>query len=137
MNGNNIENPEFANVTISALNGYTLGTDNVKFIGYFNPFEITPEDEGIYYMKADNTLAHTGKNRTLKAFRAYFEFTEEALEGARSIVLDFGDGSEATSISSLPADMLGQGDWYTVSGMKVETLKKGVYINNGKKVVIK
>jgi hypothetical protein len=33
--------------------------------------------------------------------------------------------------------MLGEGDWYTVSGMKVTNLKKGVYINNGKKVVIK
>ena len=52
-------------------------------------------------------------------------------------MLDLGEGSQATSISSLPADMLGEGDWYTVSGVKVGTLKKGVYINNGKKVVIK
>ena len=109
----------------------------MKFTGYYDAFEITPDDEGIYYMKADNTLAHTAKARTLKALRAYFEFTEEALEGARSIVLDLGEGSQATSISSLPADMLGEGDWYTVSGMKVTNLKKGVYINNGKKVVIK
>ena len=124
---------------ITATEGSALefANGNVSFIGYYNPFEITAEDEGIYYMKADNTLAHTAKPRTLKAFRAYFEFSEEALEGARSIVLDLGDGNQATSISSLPADMLGEGDWYTVSGMKVGTLKKGVYINNGKKVVIK
>ena len=142
--GDNLVNPVFECTgasprTITATEGSTLEFANgsVKFIGYYNPMDITPADEGIYYMKADNTLAHTGKNRTLKAFRAYFEFTEEALEGARSIVLDLGDGNQATSISSLPADMLGEGDWYTVSGMKVNTLKKGVYINNGKKVVIK
>ena len=133
-----IVDPVFTNVTISATEGSALefAGGSVKFVGYYNPMDITPEDEGIYYLKADNTLAHTAKARTLKAFRAYFEFTEEA-QGARTFVLDFSEGSQATSISSLPADMLGEGDWYTVSGVKVGTLKKGVYINNGKKVVIK
>ena len=132
-----IVDPVFTNVTISATEGSALefAGGSVKFVGYYNPMDITPEDEGIYYLKADNTLAHTAKPRTLKAFRAYFEFAES--EGARTFVLDFGEGSQATSISSLPADMLGEGDWYTVSGVKVGTLKKGVYINNGKKVVIK
>ena len=139
--GDNLVDPIFSNVLIKDVSEddrtITLANGNVKFTGYYDAFEITPDDEGIYYMKADNTLAHTAKARTLKALRAYFEFTEEALEGARSIVLDLGEGSQATSISSLPADMLGEGDWYTVSGVKVGTLKKGVYINNGKKVVIK
>ena len=139
--GDNLVDPIFSNVLIKDVSEddrtITLANGNVKFTGYYDAFEITPDDEGIYYMKADNTLAHTAKARTLKALRAYFEFTEEALEGARSIVLDLGEGSQATSISSLPADMLGEGDWYTVSGMKVTNLKKGVYINNGKKVVIK
>lgn len=136
--GENIVAPTFKNVTIANVtNPCEFASGEVKFIGYYDAFDITtPANDDIYYMKADNTLAHTGKPRTLKAFRAYFQFGENVIQSARTFVLDFGDGSQATSISSLPADML-EGDWYTVSGMKVETLKKGIYISNGKKVVVK
>ncbi len=136
--GENIVDPTFKNVTIANVtNPCEFASGEVKFIGYYDAFDITtPANDDIYYMKADNTLAHTGKPRTLKAFRAYFQFGENVMQNARTFVLDFGDGSQATSISSLPADML-EGDWYTVSGMKVETLKKGIYISNGKKVVVK
>ena len=136
--GENIVAPTFKNVTIANVtNPCEFASGEVKFIGYYDAFDITtPANDDIYYMKADNTLAHTGKPRTLKAFRAYFQFGENVMQSARTFVLDFGDGSQATSISSLPADML-EGDWYTVSGMKVETLKKGIYISNGKKVVVK
>lgn len=136
--GENIVDPTFKNVTIANVtNPCEFASGEVKFIGYYDAFDITtPANDDIYYMKADNTLAHTGKPRTLKAFRAYFQFGENVMQSARTFVLDFGDGSQATSISSLPADML-EGDWYTVSGMKVETLKKGIYISNGKKVVVK
>ena len=136
--GENIVAPTFKNVTIANVtNPCEFASGEVKFIGYYDAFDITtPANDDIYYMKADNTLAHTGKPRTLKAFRAYFQFGENVMQNARTFVLDFGDGSQATSISSLPADML-EGDWYTVSGMKVETLKKGIYISNGKKVVVK
>ena len=135
--GENIVAPTFKNVTIANVtNPCEFASGEVKFIGYYDAFDITtPANDDIYYMKADNTLAHTGKPRTLKAFRAYFQFGENVMQSARTFVLDFGDGSQATSISSLPADML-EGDWYTVSGMKVETLKKGIYISNGKKVVV-
>lgn len=136
--GENIVDPTFKNVTIANVtNPCEFASGEVKFIGYYDAFDITtPANDDIYYMKANNTLAHTGKPRTLKAFRAYFQFGENVMQNARTFVLDFGDGSQATSISSLPADML-EGDWYTVSGMKVETLKKGIYISNGKKVVVK
>lgn len=136
--GENIVDPTFKNVTIANVtNPCEFASGEVKFIGYYDAFDITtPANDDIYYMKANNTLAHTGKPRTLKAFRAYFQFGENVIQSARTFVLDFGDGSQATSISSLPADML-EGDWYTVSGMKVETLKKGIYISNGKKVVVK
>ena len=136
--GENIVAPTFKNVTIANVtNPCEFASGEVKFIGYYDAFDITtPANDDIYYMKANNTLAHTGKPRTLKAFRAYFQFGENVMQNARTFVLDFGDGSQATSISSLPADML-EGDWYTVSGMKVETLKKGIYISNGKKVVVK
>ena len=54
------------------------------------------------------------------------------------------DGS-TTTIRSIDADTTGEGKafaaqgWYTLDGMKLNAAptEKGVYINNGKKVVIK
>lgn len=143
----NIVNPVFDSYglgatarIITATEGQTVekADGNVKFIGYYNPVNITAADDDIYYLTADNTLKYTGKDRTLKAFRAYFQFAES--EGARTFILDFGEGGTATTIGNLPSEMFGQGDWYTPSGIKVgDSLpaKKGIYINNGKKVVIK
>ena len=141
--GDPIESPTFNGVTINnSTSGQTItkADGNVKFIGYYDAFGInTPANDDIYYMTDGNTLKHTGKSRTLMACRAYFQFTEAA--AARELVLDFGDG-EATrieefknsEIEGLNADM-----WYDLSGRKLEKMptKKGVYILNGKKTVIK
>ena len=138
----NIENPQFANVTISATQGYTLSysDDNVKFIGYFDAFGITAADEDIYYMTADSKLKHTGKDRTLNACRAYFQFSEEAA-AAREFILDFGDET-TTGTQSIDIVKTGNetdGTWYTVEGVTLDKqpTRKGLYINNGRKVVVK
>jgi len=138
--GEDIKNPEFANVIISNAQGYTLSysEDNVKFIGYYDAFPITAADENIYYMTSGSTLKHTGKDRTLKSCRAYFDFTESATTG-REFVLDFGEGESTTGIFQMPEETKGSNAWYTIDGMKLngEPTKKGVYINNGKQVIVK
>ena len=55
---------------------------------------------------------------------------------ARSLNIDFGDGT--TGISNVLSDGTA-GDWYDLNGRKYATkpTRKGVYINNGRKVVIK
>ena len=138
--GDNIVNPEFKNVTISEPVGQTLSfvNGNVKFIGYYNAFDITPDDTDIYYMTAGSTLKHTGKPRTLKACRAYFQFSAEAMKRIQQFVLDFG-GDVTTGIISIDNEKLNESGWYTVDGKKLEQqpTRKGLYIHNGVKVVIK
>ena len=137
-NASNIVNPEFANVVISSTLGQTISkaSGNVKFIGYYDAFGITPANTDIYYLTADNKLKHTGKDRTLNALRAYFKFTEEVT--SRDIVLDFGDG-ETTGIVDVERETKANEGWYTVDGKKLDKqpTSKGVYVNNGKKIVIK
>ena len=43
----------------------------------------------------------------------------------------------ATGIDSLSADTDGNGDWYTTQGQKVSTKTRGIYIRNGRKVVVR
>ena len=51
-------------------------------------------------------------------------------------IIDNGDGT-ATMIISVQAENNQQGDYYNLQGMKVTNPTKGIYIQNGKKVVIK
>ena len=76
---------------------------------------------------------------TLGFTKAYFDFNETPLN-APSIIVEEADGS-TTAISGITADgvaVKAEG-WYTIDGMKLNAAptQKGVYINNGKKIVVK
>ena len=143
--GDDIVNPAFTGVTINASTpiDYPTGdnaNENVKFIGYYDAFTITSANDDIYYMTADKTLKHTGKTRVLKTCRAYFQFSNTAK--ARDLILDFGEGNGTTGISEkgiVKSEESAPATWYTVDGKKLDgaPTRKGVYIYNGDKVVIK
>ncbi len=136
--GENIVNPTFTGVTVQEVDEdvHTVSPiDGVKFIGYYDAFDITPANESIYYMTSNNTLKHTGIDRTLKACRAYFQFSADTR--ARQFVLDF-DGDTTTGIGALQVN--GDNcDWYMLDGRKLngQPTRRGLYIMKGRKVVIK
>ena len=80
------------------------------------------------------------KSGTLKANSAYLRLLTSdvytASGAARSIVMDFGD--LATGIDEVTTLELGEG-WFTLDGKKLDQQpkRKGLYIHNGQKVVIK
>lgn len=121
------------NVTISNLNT-TAGTvwhNNITFHGSYAPVAVGSL-AGKYGVTPSNQLAKGNANTTMKGFRGYFEGN---LASARISIFD-----EATGISKVyaPADLFGDNDRvYNLGGQKVENAKKGVYIVNGRKVVVK
>ena len=134
-----IVNPVFNGVTITEPQGQTisLADDHVKFIGYYDAFEInTPANDDIYYMTAGNTLKHTGKARTLKACRAYFQFSPVVMNQVRQFVLYF-DGDVATGIEGNNREAITNNRYYDLQGRRVSQPTKGLYIVNGKTVVIR
>ncbi|UKK59177.1 hypothetical protein L6470_12540 [Prevotella communis] len=134
----NIVEPVFRGVTIDKTErNIAFDGDCVKFIGYYDAFPITPANSDIFYMTVGNKLKYTGVARTLNACRAYFQFDEHVV-AAREFVLDFGD-SQTTGIMSVDADSKVD-NIYDLGGRKMNNnshLKKGLYIQNGKKTVIK
>lgn len=80
----------------------------------------------------------------VKAFRAYFELLGSLVTGTpassvRAFVLNFGD-DETTSIELSPSTMNHQDDtWYSLDGIRLskKPSKKGIYIHNGRKEVLK
>ena len=139
--GEDIVNPSFGWVTINAAKpeAQDFADGNVSFVGYYDAFDINPDDNSdVWYMKADNTLTHTAKPRTLKAFRTYFVLSEELSSGVNSFTIDFGDGETATGITEI-ADSSAPEGYFNLQGVKFDKApkQKGVYIVNGKKVVVK
>ncbi|MGX8697690.1 MAG: hypothetical protein ACSW8D_15020, partial [Prevotella sp.] len=139
----NIVNPVFVDVLIKDIpesdRTISMAGGNVQFIGYYDAFNInTPTNDNLFYMNSDGKLAHTGTGRTLLACRAYFLFSEYTSSG--KLLVNFGD-EETTAITTtnVTNDTNGGNAWYSLDGRKLlqQPARKGVYIHDGVKVVIK
>lgn len=141
--GADIVEPVFYNVTIDE---FYFDYDNeeeddarVMFRGNYDAKTYTAATPNIYLMGANNKLYYpNGKGEaSLGAFRAYFELGEGV--SLANYSLNFGD-DETTGIRSIDGGVQIPTDgWYTLDGRKLNgmPLQKGVYINNGRKVVVK
>ena len=140
--GENLVSPVFKGVTVkSGLTDFESSDGKVNFKGTYAPLSWTEETPSILFVGAKNTLNWPLDGAHLNAFRAYFELDPNA--HAREFVMNFDGGSEETGIDSMHNSeclMLNRADaWYTVNGVKLDgrPTAKGMYIRNGKKVVIK
>ena len=119
---------------------------DVDFIPTLGATTIPDGDtKAVLFLAAGNTLLNpSALPADIKGFRAYFQLKGETASLARAFSIDFGDG-ETTGITSIgQLDNLQSDDWYDLSGRKLSNgqlsnrqMKKGVYIQNGKKVIIK
>ena len=146
-NGDPITDLTFNGVTIAyTYNPMEKGV--VTFSGNFSPVGCSAGDNTMLYLGANNTLYYPSKAMTINAFRAYFQLNNGITAGdpsspnaIRAFVLNFGEG-EQTGIFSATLNDKGQminDKWYSLDGRKLngKPTTKGLYINNGKKVVIK
>jgi len=145
---NNLVNPVFTGVTISdaSLADNAATFTGGKFIGSFSYTQYTAENKNVLLMGGNNTLYYPKPDLSdpgnpiypyLGAFRAYFE-----IEGdVQNAVLYFGDGeTTGLTLTTDNRQRTTDGAWYTLQGLKLGDNKPtapGVYIHNGKKVVIK
>ena len=147
--GDPIADPVFKNVTIVNAPGQTT-TGNVYFKGSFSPVSLTANDKTVLYLGASNKLYYPSQNRTIGSCRAYFQLRgltvadPSAEAPIRAFKLNF-DGDETTGITTLDSNsQLStvnsqlQG-WYTLQGVKLaeKPVEQGIYLFNGKKVLIK
>lgn len=140
MDADIINNPVFKGVTIDKT-APTSTDGKVSFVGNYSPFAINDGNRNsVLLLSSGNRLGYAKTDRELGAFRAYFEVPATA--SVRSYVLNFGDEAEtATGIISttIYTDDTKAGAWYMLDGRKLsgKPTKKGLYIVNGKTVVVK
>jgi hypothetical protein len=109
--------------------------------------------EAVLFLAAENKLKNPTvvndpeqESSYMKGFRAYFQLKGEAISSARAFSLNLGDG-EATGISEIENGKLKiENGVYDLQGRRMESsmfniqssmLKKGVYIVDGKKTVVR
>ena len=104
--------------------------------GYFTgAYTVTDLPVNSLFLNNDRLWFCTGSNTT-KAFRGYFEIddVEYSAETRLSITVD----SDVTGITERNyRHYHNDGNTYDLQGRKVNSKQKGVYIENGKKVVVK
>lgn len=123
----------------------TLSNTETEFIDFkpvFSPTRLENDNRNILFLMAGNKMSWPSSSAYKKDFqglRSYFELKGAArVSQAPKLLLDFGDG-EVTAIDSILAPEDDESGYYTMDGRRLDSkpTAKGVYIVNGKKMVIK
>ena len=138
-----------ADKEIGAFDGATVSgtptateTTAADFIPTLGATTIPDGDtKAVLFLAANNTLLNpSALPANIKGFRAYFQLKGETVHLARAFCMDFGDG-ETTGIRSIETNAKLDSDdaIYTLDGRRLEgqPTQRGIYIVNGKKLVIK
>ena len=136
------QDPVFANViidkTLSSVSSYD---GKLTFQPTYAPIVWRSQDRSILFLGGNSTLYYPNADMTIGAFRAYFQLNgitagTLATGDIKSIVLNFSD--EETGITT--TNLTNQADaWYTIDGRRLDKkpAQRGLYISNGRKLVIK
>lgn len=149
-----VVNPVFNAVTISSTTPTPVefsienSSEKCQFLGQYSPFSIGDTNSGtfdgdlneIVMLGSGSKLGYSKNARTLKTFRCHFYVPADGgVAGARAFVMNFEEG-ETTGIITMSDVRSEMSDgWYTIDGRKLsgKPSVKGVYVNNGRKVIIK
>ena len=101
--------------------------------------EETDGDKTNYYLSGkDGTFVSVNGSANIGKNKAYLQLPTSVFGGTRSIGISYDDEDGTTSIKNLtPALTKGEGAWYTLQGQRVAKPGKGLYIRNGKKVIVR
>lgn len=139
-----IKNPIFEDVTISSP-VKNIKTDAVTFCGTFDPVQMNANDRTKLFMGNSNTLYYPDQEMSVYSFRAYFQLADgltagDVVSGGRNVktfVLRFDDGLSTGIIEA--KNHSSSSEWFTIDGRKLagKPFRKGVYVNEGRSVLIK
>ena len=120
--------------TVVAGTPQAAGT-NFNFVGTVAPS--TDIAEGDYFISANKLFTSKGAT-TIKGTRAYLK-TTAAGEAAGARIVNFAiDGDQTvTAIENIEQGTFSIGKVYNLQGQEVNKAQKGIFIQNGKKVVLK
>ena len=137
-----LKNPMFYGVSITEAVPTDVTFNGGKFCGTYAPTGIYNDEHTKYYLGAENKLYYpSAVGYKIKSFRAYFDFgADEQFAGIRAFTLNFDEGETTNIIATEDVESrMRDGVWYTLDGRRQsgKPTARGIYVNNGRKVVIK
>ena len=141
-------------ITSSPVDIPMLSTPNFDYIGTFKNKGLTPFTTSDYFFMANSDklkqVASDSTKMTVKGYRAWFHsntgaqhsisvsFSDHQFPDEEPLAEDFGN-QDLTSVLSLEDASRLSGDWYNLLGQKMtgHPMRRGVYIVNGRRVIIK
>ena len=116
------------------------GSRRVVYSGFYGTYHAgTVLDEFTLFLSS-NKFYYSDGSIKMKGYRAYFEFLDvlTEIEGGPHVKIFFGSDDDETGIDRVITAHRAEDDVYDLSGRKVgRQPQRGIYIVNGKKVVIK
>lgn len=116
------------------------GSRRVVYSGFYGTYHAgTVLDEFTLFLSS-NKFYYSDGSIKMKGYRAYFEFLDvlTEIEGGPHVKIFFGNDDDETGIDRVITGRRTEDDVYDLSGRKVgRQPQRGIYIVNGKKVVIK
>mgnify|MGYP002620543179 CR=1 FL=1 len=122
----------------------------ITFVGTYKKLTFDDEDRTVLFFGENNTLYYPQSGATIGAQRAYFQLSgltagasADAAVNVRGFSLDFGEDGTSTGIIEVETPFtphaLQEDGWYTIDGRRLsgKPTARGIYINNGMKIVIK
>lgn len=135
-----VVNPQFGNVLIQNVAAKTISVDgasNYKFVGTYSPITLATNKTNLF-LGTDGKLYYPSSNSvsvsTMKGLRAYFIVPDGAVNSRVSI-----NGEEMDAISNIDVETNIDAPIYDLRGQRhnANTLHKGIYIRDGRKVIVK
>lgn len=131
--------PALFNLTPEALTG-----NNLKGLTKITEVETTEGDKTNFILSQQKGVIAwypLAAKYALKAHSAYLQLLTNDVftnEGTRAISMEFEDGV-TTGFIQIATGEAEDGDWYGIDGVKFnqKPTQRGVYINNGRKVIVK
>lgn len=137
----NVVNPTFEGVTIANVTT-TTETTYADFVPVMNPTPLTANDKTVLFVSGGNKLTYPNATSNINGFRAYFQLKGDAAASANAFAMSFDD--ESTGITDIDDSQahdvrFNSNGIYTLDGRRTEgqPTAKGIYIQNGRKVIIK
>ena len=136
--GEDVVNPKFHNVTIKdEVEGVSV-SGNMFMVGFYVPVTLDYENT-VLYLGANNRLYKAESGMNINAFRAcFFYLGDENLDQFTSIRLNVMS-DVMTDVEEVNVTRAEDPNWYTIDGrvLKSRPSEPGIYINNGKKIIVK
>lgn len=123
----------FTGRTVKAGDVKVAGNANFDFVGSYNKETVVAEND--YYLSDNKIFKSLGNGSTISATRAYIK----TKDGLNARIASFFIDGEGQTTGIVNAKKVETKDYYNLNGQRVDKaqMRKGLYIRDGRKMVVK